>query len=750
MQRQNIVIIESPSKANTIMNFLGPKFKVVASKGHVRDLPKSTLGVDIDNNFEAHYINIRGKGELITSLKKEVKNADKVYLATDPDREGEAISWHLIQALGLDSSNTHRVTFNELTKNAVINAINNPREIDMNLVDSQQARRILDRIVGYQISPFLWSKIKSGLSAGRVQSVATRIIVEREEQIRAFVPEEYWVITADLVNSDNVSFKAKFHGNASGKIEIRTEEDAQKIVSKLSGNNFCVKNVHKTSKKRNPLPPFTTSTLQQDASKKYGYQADRIMRIAQELYEGINVGAENGGTHGLITYMRTDSLRISDEARFSARSFIVDEYGERYYPEQPRVYKSKNGAQDAHEAIRPTNVYLLPKNVKKYLSAEQYKIYKLIWERFVASQMASAVLDTVSIDLSCGDYVFKSSGSSIRFGGYLSVYDNVRDNEDEEDNITKLPSLSEGESLSCNKVIPEQHFTEGPAHFNDATLIKFLEEKGIGRPSTFATTISTIISREYVIRDGRSLKPTKLGEIITKLLLENFEEVVDYQFTAQMEEELDDIADGTTTANSVLSKFYERFKKSLDIAQSNVSKESIEIEPETTNIPCPTCGKLMVIKKSRYGRFAACPAYPKCKTTMHIDKDNNPVMPKEDDSQPTDLTCEKCGAPMLLRSGRYGKFYACSKYPTCKNTIRIREQLDIKCPECNGEIVTNHVKGRVFYGCSNYPNCNFSIWDLPVKDKCPICNSLLIYKKSKKMIQCYNKDCNYTKIKEDH
>lgn len=414
MQRQNIVIIESPSKANTIMNFLGPKFKVIASKGHVRDLPKSTLGVDIDKNFEAHYINIRGKGELISSLKKEVKNADKVYLATDPDREGEAISWHLIQALGLDSQNTHRVTFNELTKNAVINAINNPREIDMNLVDSQQARRILDRIVGYQISPFLWTKIKSGLSAGRVQSVATRIIVEREEQINAFVPEEYWVITADLISSDDASLKAKFYGKTDQKIEISSETEAQKIVNELSGKNFEVIGVHKSSKKRNPLPPFTTSTLQQDASKKFGYQADRIMRIAQELYEGINVGAENGGTHGLITYMRTDSLRISDEARFSARSFIIDEYGEKYYPDQPRVYKSKNGAQDAHEAIRPTNVYLIPKNVKKYLSAEQYKIYKLIWERFVASQMASAVLDTVSIDLRCANYLFKSSGSSIR------------------------------------------------------------------------------------------------------------------------------------------------------------------------------------------------------------------------------------------------------------------------------------------------------------------------------------------------
>jgi len=749
MQRQNIVIIESPSKANTIMNFLGPKFKVIASKGHVRDLPKSTLGVDIENNFEAHYINIRGKGELISSLKKEVKNADKVYLATDPDREGEAISWHLIQALGLDNTNTHRVTFNELTKNAVIDAINNPRDIDMNLVDSQQARRILDRIVGYQISPFLWTKIKSGLSAGRVQSVATRIIVEREEQIRAFVPEEYWIITADLLNSENLSLKAKFYGNANGKIDVTNEDHAKQIVDSIKGKSFKVLNVHKSSKKRNPLPPFTTSTLQQEASKKYGYQADRIMRVAQELYEGINVGAENGGAHGLITYMRTDSLRISDEARYSARSFIIDEYGEKYYPEQPRIYKAKNGAQDAHEAIRPTNVYLIPKNIKKYLSAEQYKIYKLIWERFVASQMASALLDTINIDLGCSDYIFKANGSSIRFGGYLSVYDNLRDNEESEDNITKLPSLNEGEQLTCTEILPQQHFTEGPAHFNDASLIKFLEEKGIGRPSTFATTISTIIARDYVARDGRSLIPTKLGEVITKLLLENFEEVVDYQFTAQMEEELDEIAEGSTTVNDVLSKFYERFKKSLEVAQSSVEKESIEIEPEKTDIPCPACGQLMIIKKSRYGKFAACPAYPKCKTTVKIDKNNNPIKPKEEDSQPTDLICEKCGAPMLLRNGRYGKFYACSKYPACKNTIRIREKLDVKCPECDGDIVTNHVKGRVFYGCSNYPKCNFSTWDMPVKEKCPICNSILLYKKSKNLVQCYNKSCNYVKIREN-
>ncbi|MBR5314303.1 MAG: type I DNA topoisomerase, partial [Clostridia bacterium] len=538
----NLVIVESPAKANTIKGYLGSGYKVVASKGHVRDLPKSTLGVDIENNFEAHYINIRGKGPLITELKKDAKNANKVFLATDPDREGEAISWHLANALGIEPENAKRISFNEITKTAVKAAIKNPQPINMDLVNSQQTRRILDRIVGYKASPFLWKTLKSGLSAGRVQSVATRLIVEREEEIKAFVPVEYWTITAQLIDSQLKVFKSVFYGDKNGKINLSSKEETDKIFNEVSNGNFKVVSVKKAVKNRNPAPPFTTSTLQQEASRKLNFRTQKIMQIAQELYEGVNLGSENGGVHGLITYMRTDSLRISQEASVAAENFIKSKFGEEYYPTAKRFYKSKNNAQDAHEAIRPSSMDFEPENIKKYLTLDQYKIYKLIWDRFLASQMASAQLNTLNAEIESNGYIFHSSGYNVKFAGFLSVYDPGDYGEFADSEKQSKPiEISEGDVLTPKEVIPEQHFTEPAPRYTEASLVKQLEEKGIGRPSTYTPLITTIIARDYVTREGKSLKPTYLGEMTTKLILEHFPDIIDYEFTAHLEDSLDAI-----------------------------------------------------------------------------------------------------------------------------------------------------------------------------------------------------------------
>ncbi|MBR3879507.1 MAG: type I DNA topoisomerase, partial [Clostridia bacterium] len=521
----NLVIMESPSKANTVKGYLGSNYKVIASVGHVRDLPKSTLGVDIDKDFEAHYINIRGKGDLIKEIKKEAKNANKIYLATDPDREGEAISWHLAQILGIPVEKTMRVTFNEVTKNVVKAAIKKPRNIDMNLVDAQQARRILDRIVGYKISPLLWKNVKNGLSAGRTQSVAARIVCEREEEIRSFVPVEYWNIDAILLSEEGKLFTVRFFGDKNGKIEIANEAEANKILSAIDGKQFTVASVKRSTRHKLPAPPFTTSTLQQDGYRKLGFQSQRVMRVAQELYEGINVGSENGGVQGLITYMRTDSLRVSAEAQASARAYITEKFGEKYNPEEPRQYKSKSGIQDAHEAIRPSRVDLDPKKIKAYLSNDQYKLYKLIWDRFVASQMEAATLATLSVDTECAGYIFRTGGYTVTFQGYMAVYDDGAEESGEdiaEQKNAKIPELTEGQMLDCDHIDPTKHFTEPPPRYNEGSLVKFLEEKGIGRPSTFSTIVTTIIQRNYVKRDGKSLVPTPLGELTTKLMCEHF------------------------------------------------------------------------------------------------------------------------------------------------------------------------------------------------------------------------------------
>ena len=754
----NLVIVESPSKASTIKGYLGSNYKVIASKGHVRDLPKSSLGVDIENDFDAHYINIRGKGDLIKEIRKEAKAANKIYLAADPDREGEAISWHLAVALGIPVEKTMRVTFNEITKNAVKTAIKNPRQIDMSLVNAQQARRILDRIVGYKISPFLWKNVKSGLSAGRVQSVATRMIVEREEEIRSFVPVEYWTIDAVVSGSDGKDFSVRFYGNEKGRVKLNCESDVKKVLDAIDGESFTVKSIKRSKKKKLPAPPFTTSTMQQEAVKKLGFRSQKIMRIAQELYEGINVGAENGGAQGLITYMRTDSLRISADAQNDARAYIESKYGEKYNTKTPRTYKSTAGAQDAHEAIRPARIDLEPLKIKKYLSADQYKLYKLIWERFVASQMESATLSTVTVDFSAADYIFRTSGYTVDFQGYMAVYEESEDDsgvkadEIRAERNLRIPELSEGEKVKTVKVEPSKHFTEPPARYTDGSLPKILEEMGIGRPSTFATIIDTITSRNYVKMDGKALVPTPTGELTNKLMLESFPDVVDYKFTADMETRLDEIAKGETAMNTVLAGFWEGFSKELEEANKKMENRELEIPTEETDIICEKCGSRMIVKNGRYGKFAACPNYPQCRNTK-------PLTAKSEDSSEVeegakkpiiaDFKCEKCGSDMVQRIGRYGAFFACVRYPECDFSKQKTKDIGVPCPKCGSKIIMKTGKRHtVFYSCEKYPECNFSSWDMPVNENCPECGELLFRKKGQSMIVCHKEGCGYKRAIE--
>ncbi|MCI6635143.1 MAG: type I DNA topoisomerase [Eubacteriales bacterium] len=740
----NLLILESPTKASTIKGYLGSSYKVVACKGHVRDLPKSTLGIDIDNHFEAHYINIRGKGELIRELKKEVKKADRVYLATDPDREGEAISWHLVTALDIPENKAQRITFNEVTKTAVKDAIKKPRAIDMDLVNAQQTRRILDRIVGYKVSPFLWKTVKSGLSAGRVQSVATRIIVERENEIRAFVPTEYWTIEAALETPEKKLLSTKFYGMADtgNKLELPDEAHTMEVVNAITGKPFTVREIKKGKKTKNPAPPFTTSTLQQEASRKLNFQSQRTMKVAQELYEGINLGSEFGGVQGLITYMRTDSLRIADEAREAARTYIQEKYGEDYCASKPRVYKSKANAQDAHEAIRPSGTKLDPASIKKALTSDQYRLYKLIWDRFIASQMESAELATMQIDLVNGPYLFRTSGHTVTFPGFMAVYEETTDEKTDDDEAKALPILHEGDVLTAQEIHPDQHFTEPPARYNEATLIKFLEDKGIGRPSTYTPIITIILQRGYVKREGKSLVPTQLGEVITKIMCEQFPDIVDYAFTASMENQLDAVENGECTMLSVLDNFYAIFKKELDAAMENVSKENVEVPEEETDIICEHCGARMIVKNGRFGKFAACPNYPACKNTKPLTRQGDGLIEKKPEIAP--MKCELCGADMILRNGRYGSFYACSRYPECKFTKQKVKELGVKCPECGAELVTKYGKNRtVFYSCSRYPECKFSSWDIPTNEKCPKCGGMLLRKKGKNLLVCRNPECDY-------
>ncbi|EDT78435.1 type I DNA topoisomerase [Clostridium perfringens] len=688
---QKLVIVESPAKAKTIEKYLGKNYVVEASMGHVRDLPKSQLGVDIENEYNPKYITIRGKGELLSKLRKLAKKSDKIYLATDPDREGEAISWHLANVLKIDENENCRIEFNEITKDAVKNSIKHPRKINCNLVDAQQARRVLDRLVGYEISPLLWRNVKWGLSAGRVQSAALKLICDREEEIKKFNPEEYWTVDVKLKKGKK-SFPVKLTTKNKKKIEIKNKEQADQIIDELKENEYIVSKIKKGTKSKNPLAPFTTSTLQQEASKKLNFMTKKTMSVAQQLYEGVEV--KKFGTVGLITYMRTDSVRISKEAQEKALNFIDETYGKEYVPEEPRVYKGKKNIQDAHEAIRPTYVEITPEIAKANLSNDQYKLYALIWKRFIASQMATCILNTNSLEIKNGDYTLRASGSTIKFDGFMKVYEYISGEEEES---VLLPELEENEVLKEESIEGKQHFTQPPARYSEAAFVKLLEEKGIGRPSTYVPTISTLISRKYVDREKKILIPTELGFIVNDILSNYFKQIVDTDFTAEMEVKLDNVEAGKESWTHIVDEFFTPLKEDIEKAEKEISK--VIIEDKVSDVPCDKCGRLMVIKHGRFGDFLACPGYPEC-----------------------------------------------------QNTKPIVEEVDANCPLCGGKIlVKRSKKGNRFYGCSNYPECNFVSWYEPTNEKCPECGSYMVkrYSKSKgEYLQCSDKECKYEKIIE--
>lgn len=670
---KNLVIVESPAKAKTIGKYLGPDYQVKASMGHLRDLPKSTLGVDVDGDFTPNYKPIKGKEDIIKDLKTAAKGSQTVYLATDPDREGEAISWHLKYLLELPDEKARRVTFNEITKKVVTDSIQHPRDIDQDLVDAQQARRVLDRIVGYQLSPLLWKKIRRGLSAGRVQSVAMRLVAEREKEITDFVPQEYWTLDASLKNHAGALFTAHYYGKGGKKYEPSSEGDTQAIMDELRELPFTVSSVKRADKQRSPAPPFTTSTLQQEASRKLNMTPRRTMAIAQQLYEGVDITGE--GTVGLITYMRTDSLRISAEAQAQAKTVICSRYGERYYPASTRAYKTKAGAQDAHEAIRPSDPALTPEQVKGDLTGEQYRLYRLIWSRFLASQMANAVYDSISVEIGAGDHSFRCSASNLKFAGYTAVYEESRD-DDKEEKESPLPELTEGESVTLESFAPAQHFTQPPARYTDATLIRTMEENGIGRPSTYAPTVSTILDREYVIKEGKYLRITPLGQVVNDLMCQRFPNIVDVKFTARMEKKLDDVESGDVQWKDVIRQFYVPFHENLEQVEKDMEGVYLKVPDEVTEEKCDLCGRNMVIKSGRFGRFLACPGYPECKFTK----------------------------PLVV-------------------------EMPGRCPKCGGRILKKTSRnGYTYYGCDKFPTCDFMTWDVPVKDDCPVCGQTMFKK----------------------
>ncbi len=684
----NLVIVESPTKVKSIQKYLGDSYKVMASMGHIRDLPKSKLGIDVAHDFAPEYVNMSDKRELIKKLQEAAANADKVYLATDPDREGEAISWHLAQLLSLDLNTENRLEFNEITKTGVQNGFKNPRKLDMNLVDAQQARRVLDRLVGYKLSPFLWKTVRRGLSAGRVQSVALKLIVDREKEIEAFIPVEFWEIHAKF-RANGVSFSAKLQGDDKGnKIKLETAEDADKIIKALDGAEYVVSNVKKGVRNRQPAPPFITSTLQQEASRKLGFQGQRTMRVAQQLYEGVDILGH--GSTGLITYMRTDSLRISDEARQAAKQYILGKYGEAYLPKADRYFKSKSGAQDAHEAIRPTSMELTPESVKSALTPEQYKLYKLIWDRFVASLMAACIQDTVSVDIVGNSYLFRVSGYKTRFDGFTTLYLEDKDEEDEDNQA--LPELSVGDKPKLSKLEPSQHFTQPPARYTEPTLIKALDDNGIGRPSTYAPIITNILQREYIERDKKSLKPTQLGNTITELVALHFKKIVDVKFTANMETALDKISVGDLQWVDVISSFYGNFDKTIKAAEQSLKGTRVKVPDVESDVKCELCGRTMVIKNGRFGKFLACPGYPECKNTK-------PIVTE------TKGNCPKCGAKVLQKKSR---------------------------------------NGHKYFGCENNPKCDFMTWDDPTSETCPNCQKTL-FKARGGIIHCLNEGCGFEK-----
>jgi len=795
---KGLVIVESPAKAKTIQKYLGAGFEVEASLGHIKDLPKKSLGVDLDNEFATEYEVIPGKEKVIARLKKLAKSAETIYLAPDPDREGEAIAAHLAEELGgerVDGKklkkgsavvNIRRVTFNEITKKAVQDAFLHPRDIDRNLVDAQQTRRVLDRLVGYQVSPLLWDKVRRGLSAGRVQTVALRLIVEREREIKAFVKEEYWTIGAHLMGPNPPQFTANFIGIGDAKTPVPNGEEAEKLRAALENADWSVRSVDKRERRRNAAAPFTTSKLQQDSSRKLRFSVKRTMMIAQRLYEGIDLGDE--GTVGLITYMRTDSTRVSNDAIGEVREHIAKEYGKEFLPENPNAFKSKKDTQDAHEAIRPTSASRNPEEIKQYLQEDEYKVYKLIWQRFVASQMNPAVFDqtTVEIDATSGgvDYRFRVTGSVLKFEGFLKVYEESKDSKDEEDEALKhkLPALSEGQKLTLKALDTEQHFTEPPPRFNEASLVKELEERGIGRPSTYSAILSTIQERQYVQKVGGKFIPTEIGLVVTDLLVENFKDIFDLQYTARLEEELDEIEDGKEQWKNALAEFYQKFEKDLHYAEKHMENvkrmekptdekcercgsplvikwgkhgsfyacssydktdpnsctftkenpidlpdlDSADLQETTQEEYCENCGRPMVLKRGRFGQFMACTGYPDCKTTRRLDQ------AKKVPDIPLDEKCPQCGRNLLIRHGRFGEFVSCSGYPDCKYVKQ--NLIGVKCPDCkDGDIAEKKARrGNFFYGCTNYPKCEFTSAFRPVAEECPVCKSPYLLEKTLK------------------
>ncbi|HHV16320.1 MAG TPA: type I DNA topoisomerase [Gelria sp.] len=688
MAAKTLLIVESAAKAKTIGKFLGKGYTIKASVGHIKDLPKSKLGIDVDNNFEPQYITIRGKGPLLKEIKEEAQKASRVLLATDPDREGEAIAWHLQNAMKIPPDEKCRIEFNEITKDAVKNAIKNSRPVDMDRVNAQQARRVLDRLVGYKLSPLLWSKVRKGLSAGRVQSVVMRLICEREEEIRNFVSEEYWTIEVVLANADEQNFLARLNTRDDKKIEIGSEQEKDEIIKGLEGNKLTVTKVEKKQRRKRPSPPFITSTLQQEAARRLNFYSKRTMRVAQELYEGLEIGKE--GTVGLITYLRTDSTRVAGVAQMEALDFISSQYGAKFAPKSPNQYKNKSGSQDAHEAIRPTSAVRTPESVKQFLSRDQYRLYKLIWDRFIASQMTPAVYDTVGVDINAGEYGLRATSSQLKFAGYKKVYN---DSEDEEVK-NFIPELKKGEEVFLKEIRPEQHFTQPPPRFSEASLVKLLEEKNIGRPSTYAPIIDTILRRNYVERQERQFAPTELGFIVVDLLKNNFNDIVDVEFTARMEENLDLVEEGEMNWTQVVETFYRPFAADLEKASAMIEK--VEIKDEEAGKDCPKCGK-----------------------------------------------------PMLIKHGRFGKFMACSGFPECRHTESIVEEVGVDCPVCGGAILAlKSKKGRRFYGCNKYPDCQFRSWNKPIAEKCPDCGDILVQKQKRNKDMeavCHNPECNFSK-----
>ena len=734
---KGLIVVESPAKVKTIQKFLGEDYVVKASVGHIKDLPEGELGVDLEKDFQPEYVTISGKGKIIRELKKASKEVKNIYLGPDPDREGEAIAWHIAEEIGDGNKNIYRVLFNEITQKAVLDAIRHPGKLQQSKYEAQQARRILDRLVGYQVSPILWEKVRRGLSAGRVQSVAVRIVCEREREIQDFVSEEYWSLTANLKGKDSpVSFDAKLTKWKGRKVKIANEAEASAIKKTLESVPYSVSKIVQQEKQRHPFPPFITSRLQQEAYRKLSFPAKKTMWIAQKLYEGIDLGQL--GMVGMITYMRTDSVRVSTEAIQQVRGWIKNRFGDSYLPPKPNVYKSRRGAQEAHEAIRPTSIDLEPDKVKAYLDKDQWALYKLIWDRFVASQMPSAQFLQTTVEIKADDAMFAAVGTVPVFQGFMALYVEGEDNQENGNGEKKLPSLSEGEILELLALTPKQHFTQPPYHFSEATLIKELEERGIGRPSTYATILATIKEKEYVRLEKGKFSPTELGCLVNDLLVVNFPDIFDIEFTAQMEENLDKIEEGQKDWVDTLKEFYLPFEKDLEIAK--VSMRDVKRELIPTDAICERCGSKMVKRWGKRGYFLACSSYPKCSYTREVEGNG-------ENQVETDAKCEKCGSPMVIKNGKFGRFLACSNYPTCKFTRSL--DTGVRCPQegCNGAIVERKTrKGRTFYSCTNYPNCTYALWDKPIPEKCPQCGfPFLVEKHGKGGInkRCPQKECGY-------